>query len=131
MIHLNLATRPASLPALITAEAKTVDSTSSVPSRSQSAIHNALASGDNSVEALQKRIKQLKKRIEKLQQQLRQANARMAAVKAARYRSEEAKVSAVMAAKGQVVALTSAVSIALSSLFQAEKMLIGSINLSV
>lgn len=131
MIHLNFATRPASLPALITAEAKTVDSTSSVPSRSQSAIHNALASGDNSVEALQKRIKQLKKRIEKLQQQLRQANARMAAVKSARYRSEEAKISAVMAAKGQVVALTSAVSVALSSLFQAEKMLIGSVNLSV
>ena len=131
MIHLNFATRHASLPALITAEAKTVDSTSSVPSRSQSAIHNALASGDNSVEALQKRIKQLKKRIEKLQQQLRQANARMAAVKSARYRSEEAKISAVMAAKGQVVALTSAVSVALSSLFQAEKMLIGSVNLSV
>ena len=131
MIHLNLATRPASLPALTPAPQTPVDTSISAPSRSQSAIKSALASGDNSVEALQKRIKQLKKRIERLQQQLRQANARMEAVKAARYRNEEAKISAVMAAKGQVVALTSAVSVALSALFQAEKMLIGNINLSV
>lgn len=91
----------------------------------------AQAAGDTPVEALQKRIKLLKKRFEQLQQHLRQANARMAAVKAGRYRNDEARTAAIMKAKSQVVSLNSAVSVALSSLFEAEKALIGSVNLSI
>ncbi|AOZ11321.1 hypothetical protein AA042_00555 [Pseudomonas lundensis] len=91
----------------------------------------AQAAGDTPVEALQKRIKLLKKRLEQLQQHLRQANARMAAVTAGRYRNDEARTAAIMKAKSQVVSLNSAVSVALSSLFEAEKALIGSVNLSI
>lgn len=82
-------------------------------------------------EAAKKRIKRLKQIIEQLQQKLRRANARMAAVKTARYRTEEARLSAIMAAKGQVVSLTSAVTVALSTLFEAEKRMIASVNLSI
>ena len=91
----------------------------------------AQAAGDTPVETLQKRIKLLKKRLEQLQQHLRQANARMAAVTAGRYRNDEARTAAIMKAKSQVVSLNSAVSVALSSLFEAEKALIGSVNLSI
>lgn len=91
----------------------------------------AQAAGDTPVEALQKRINLLKKRLEQLQQHLRQANARMAAVTAGRYRNDEARTAAIMKAKSQVVSLNSAVSVALSSLFEAEKALIGSVNLSI
>jgi len=91
----------------------------------------AQAAGDTPVEPLQKRIKLLKKRLEQLQQHLRQANARMAAVTAGRYRNDEARTAAIMKAKSQVVSLNSAVSVALSSLFEAEKALIGSVNLSI
>ena len=91
----------------------------------------AQAAGDTPVETLQKRIKLLKKRLEQLQQHLRQANARMAADKAGRYRNDDARTAAIMKAKSQVVSLNSAVSVALSSLFEAEKALIGSVNLSI
>ena len=91
----------------------------------------AQAAGDTPVETLQNRIKLLKKRLEQLQQHLRQANARMAAVTAGRYRNDEARTAAIMKAKSQVVSLNSAVSVALSSLFEAEKALIGSVNLSI
>ena len=129
MITLNIDTRLAVSPSLTAG--KPASDSSLVQLMSQNETEPAPRSSDDPVEALKKRIKQLKKRLDQLQQQLRQANARMAAVKAVRYRSEEARMSAIMSAKGQVVALNSAVSIALSSLFQAEKALIGSINLSI
>lgn len=129
MITLNIDTRLAVSPSLTTG--KPASDSSLVQLMSQNETEPAPRSSDDPVEALKKRIKQLKKRLDQLQQQLRQANARMAAVKAVRYRSEEVRMSAIMSAKGQVVALNSAVSIALSSLFQAEKALIGSINLSI
>ena len=129
MITLNIDTRLAVSPSLTTG--KPASDSSLVQLMSQNETEPTPRSSDDPVEALKKRIKQLKKRLDQLQQQLRQANARMAAVKSVRYRSEEARMSAIMSAKGQVVALNSAVSIALSSLFQAEKALIGSINLSI
>lgn len=129
MITLNIDTRLAVSPTLTTG--KPASDSSLAQLMSQNETEPAPRSSDDPVEALKKRIKQLKKRLDQLQQQLREANARMAAVKSVRYRSEEARMSAIMSAKGQVVALNSAVSIALSSLFQAEKALIGSINLSI
>lgn len=86
---------------------------------------------DTQAETAKKRIKRLKQLIEQLQQKLRRANERMAAIKTARYRNEEARVSAIMAAKGHVVSLNSALTVALSTLFEAEKQMIASVNLSV
>ena len=104
MITLNIDTRLAVSPSLTTG--KPASDSSLVQLMSQNETEPAPRSSDDPVEALKKRIKQLKKRLDQLQQQLRQANARMAAVKAVRYRSEEVRMSAIMSAKGQVVAPT-------------------------
>lgn len=132
MINLNSAPRLADYRAVLTED-------SVAPAAAPSLVQHMLradtqrpdSSGDSPIEALQKRIKLLKKRLEQLQQQLRQANARMAAVKAGRYRNDEARMAAIMKAKSQVVSLNSAASVALSSLFEVEKALIGSVNLAI
>lgn len=78
--------------------------------------------------AAKNRIKQLKKQLEQLQQKLRRANARLAAMKKARYRSEEAREAAIQPARAEVMALNSALSGLNIALFMAQKLLAGMVN---
>ncbi|WP_419736184.1 hypothetical protein [Pseudomonas sp. COR18] len=81
--------------------------------------------------AAKNRIRQLKKQIEQLQQKLRRANARLAALKKARYRSEEARNAAIQPARAEVMALNSALSSVNIALFMAQKLLAGMVNTTV
>lgn len=85
---------------------------------------------DNLLLAKKKHLLRLKKQIEQLQQKLRRATARLAMVKAARSGSEAGRAMLVSAARAQVLALTSALSMAQTALFQAESVMIGSVDTS-
>ncbi|WP_157383975.1 hypothetical protein [Pseudomonas asplenii] len=93
-----------------------------------SAAGNSLAGNEL---AAKNRIKQLKKQIEQLQQKLRRANARLAALKKARYRTEEARNAAIQPARAEVMALNSALSGVDIALFMAQKLLAGMVNATV
>jgi len=81
--------------------------------------------------AAKNRVKQLKKQIEQLQQKFRRANARLAAIKQARYRTEAARNAAMQPARAEVMALNSALSSISVALFMAERIVSGMINTSV
>lgn len=81
--------------------------------------------------AAKNRIKQLRKQLEQLQQKLRRANARLAAMKKARYRTEEARNAAIQPARAEVMALNSALNSVNIALFMAQKLLAGMINTTV
>ncbi|BBP76931.1 hypothetical protein CCU68_24155 [Pseudomonas gingeri NCPPB 3146 = LMG 5327] len=80
--------------------------------------------------AAKNRIKQLKRQLEQLQQKLRMANARLAAIKNGRYRSEAARNAAALPARAEVMALNSALSSTSTALFMAEKILSGIVNIT-
>jgi len=125
MINLNPQARlPALAPAPAASEA---DDRSGSLFSTRASVGNDL---NNPLLANKKRLLRLKKQIEQLQQKLRRANARLAMVKAARSGSEAGRTMLVSAARAQVLALSSALSMAQIALFQAESALIGSVDTS-
>ncbi len=70
--------------------------------------------------AKKKRIRQLKKQIELLQQKLQRAKARLASVKGASSGSDTGRAMALSSARAQVMAYSTALSMAQTALFQAE-----------
>lgn len=129
MINLNPQAR---LPALAPAPVASTAATQAEDDDRSDSLFGTRASAGNDLGnlLLAKRLLRLKKQIEQLQQKLRRANARLAMVKAARAGSDAGRAMLVGAARAQVLALTSALSMAQTALFQAESAMIGSVDTS-
>lgn len=128
MIDLNPPARINALAEFALPETAGSDSPASDPFDLRTAITRATAAApDGVLEAKKKRIKMLRKQIEQLQQRLRRASEHLAMVQsAARHRFTEAHTQALSAARAQVQAASSALSMAQVALFQAESAVLGS-----
>lgn len=131
MINLNLQARLPTLapapPASSAAERSEDEPSFGISLSSRSSTSSEV---DGVLKAKKERVLRLRKQIEQLQQKLRRANARLARIGSAKSGSDTGRAMLVSAARAQVLAISSALSMAQSALFLAETSLIGSVDTS-